>query len=467
MINPPAVNGVMMVREGRCMQREGAWTAVWAPISLATIAALLKKNKFEVKVIDCIVAKINKVGLKKIISDFKPSLVVINAITASIKSDLGVASLTKKISRDIKTAAFGIHVSALPKDSFILEPKLDYLIRGEPEITTLELAKTLLTNKKIDKVLGLSYKAGKKVVNNSDRPMIHNLNLLPPPAWELIDVTKYKMPFSAKPFLLVGIGRGCPYNCQFCADKAYYGQVLRLPSVRKVISEIERDIKEFGVDEFLFWTESFMINPKFAESVCREIIKRKLKIRFVVNGRVDQVNPKLLQLLKKAGCWMIGFGIESGDNHILELMQKGITTEQIKKAVIMAKKAGLEVTGHLIVGYPGETKATIEETIQMAIKLDLDFAQFYTSVPFPGSQLYLLAKKKNYIVNKNWTYFEQNFSVMNLPGLKAKEVETLRAEAYRRFYLRPKMIFKTLIRIRSLPEAFYFAKMARDFLNWF
>lgn len=466
LLNPPAPDGVRMVREGRCMQREGAWTAVWAPISLATMAAVLEKAGFETEVKDCIVENIDFSALKKIIRSLKPSLIVVNTASGSIESDLRVSSLAKKINPEIKTAAFGIHVTALPDDCFKMQPALDFIIKGEPELTVLELAKVIQAERKFTKVNGLSYQEKGKVIHNPDRPLISNLDILPFPAWEYVDVKKYQMPFSGKPFLLVGLGRGCPYNCLFCADKTFYGQKLRLPSPSKVVDEIERDIKRYGVDEFLFWTESFTLNRKFALQVCQEIIRRGLRIRFVVNSRVDHVDQELLSTLKKSGCFMIGFGIESADNKILTAMRKRVTVAQIKKAVELAKKAGLEVTGHFMLGFPGETKESILKTIDLACDLPFDFAQFYCVVPFPGSDLYDLALKKDWLATCDWSFFEQNFSVLNLPGLSAQEIMELRRLAFRRFYLRPKIILKALTRLRTPQAAAWLLKTAWSFWGW-
>lgn len=465
LLNPPAAKGVRMVREGRCMQREGAWTSTWAPISLATIAAVLKKEGFTVKLNDCIVESIDFSSLKKIILSFRPDLVILNTATPSIISDLSVSDLVQKINPSIKTAAFGIHVSALSEDSLKMNKNLDFVIRGEPEETAKQLIQRLRQNKSLANLPGISYRQGKKIIHNQDR-FIANLDSLPFPAWEEVKIENYRMPLSGKPFLLVGTGRGCPYNCLFCADKAYYGQRLRLRSPQKVVDEIEYDFKRFKVREFLFWAESFTLDRKFALEVCQEIIKRRLSIRFVVNSRVDHVDRELLYLLKKAGCFMIGFGIESGSDRVLRLINKKVTVSQIKKAVNLSKKAGLSVTGHFMLGYPGETKSEILKTIKLACMLPFDFAQFYCVVAFPGSDLYDLALKNKWIINKNWEFFEQNFSVLDSVNLNANKVMSLRRFAYRKFYLRPKIIFKTLSQIRNLQSFSFFLRSVFNFGGW-
>lgn len=466
LINPPAVNGVEIVREGRCMQRKGAWTAVWSPISLALCAAVLEKDKFKVKLSDCIVEKINNQSLIRKIKSFKPNFIVVNTSTPSIESDLTICDLIKQNNPKIKIAVIGIHVTALPKESLKMSAGLDFVIRNEPEYTVLELAQKIRLNKSFDKVLGITWKKGKKIQNNPDRHWIQNLDELPFPAWHLIDKNNYIMPFTNKPFFLVATGRGCPYRCTYCADHTYYGRILRLRSPKNIVDELEYSQKVYGVSDFLFWTESFTINQIFATSVCDEIIARNLKVRWVCNSRVDDVNLNLLKKFKKAGCTMIGFGIESGNQAIIDNIKKGITLRQSKQAVNWSHKAGLEVTGHSIIGLPGETKRTAHQTVKFAKELKLDFVQFYCAVPFPGSELYTQAKECGWITESDWTQYEQNFSILNYPNLSAKQIMTLRQEAYKSFYLSPKIIIKTLLKLRSPKEVLNFFTMAKAFMEW-
>lgn len=466
LINPPAYRGVKMVREGRCMQRSGAWTSVWAPISLTTIAAVLEKDNITVKLDDCIVEEIGFFELQKRLKEFKPDLVIINTATPSITSDLKVASLAKKASKKCKTLAFGIHVTALPEDSLRMEKDLDIVVRGEPEITIREIAIAIGTGRVINHISGISYRMGNKINHNNFRLPLNNLDELPFPAWRHVKIEKYQMPFKNSSFLLVGTSRGCPYKCKFCADREFYGDKLRLKSPSRIVDEIEWIKKEFGVDDFLFWAESFTINKRFAREVAEEIITRKLNISWVCNSRVDNVDLSLLKIFSQAGCWMIGFGIESGNQNILNLMDKRTTIDQAKRAVMDAHEAGLEVTGHCLIGYPGETKATINKTLQFVKDLDLDFAQFYCAVPFPGSELYKSAQEKEWMTERNWDLFEQNFSILTTPQLAASEVMELRQKAYKDFYFRPKMIWKTIRRVHSSGELLALFRMMKDFVSW-
>ncbi len=466
MINPPAYEGVKIVREGRCMQRKGAWTAVWTPVSLAYCASVLRKAGHQVALSDCIVEEIDFEMLKSKALEFKPDLAIINTATPSIASDIKTNRVLKEALPDIKTAFIGIHVTALPEDVLSMDGSIDYLIRGEPEMTALELAEAIEHNKPIANIKGISYLQNGKPMHNPPREPLRNLDDLPFPAYDLIEHDKYIMPFLGKRFLLIATGRGCPYRCNFCADTTYYGHKLNLRSPSSIADEMEWAIRSFNINHFLFWSESFTINQRFAEAVADEIIARKLDVHWVCNSRVDNVNPRMLGKFKQAGCWMVGYGIESGSQRVLELMNKKTTLDDARQAVKWTKQAGLEVTGHCVIGYPGETEQEIWQTLRFAIELDLDFAQFYCAVPFPGSELYETAREGGLINNRDWTFYEQNFSVFETEQLSSERIMELRSKLYRRFYFRPRMFYKTLKRIRSARDISLVASMFKDFLTW-
>lgn len=448
------------------MQRSGTWTAIWAPYSLCMGAAILEDLKIECKISDCVVEEMNFNKLKKDIKDFNPNAIIINTSTPSIDNDLKTASLAKSVNPDILTVAIGIHPSEKPDECFEMDKNLDLIIRGEPEEAFKELFDILRDNGSYNKLKGISYKKDNKIIHNEYRPLMHDLDWLPFPAWHLINLKHYTLPFSDKPFLLLGTARGCPHKCTFCFAKAYYGRGLRLRSPKKIVDEIEYVKDKFGVDDLLMWTEAFTINNKYCIEICDEIINRKLKIKFVCNSRVDSVNLALLKKLKQAGCWMIGYGIESGNQKILDGTKKGITLEQSKKAVKLTKQVGIEVTAHTVVGLLGESPETVRETLKFIKEIDPEFAQFYCVVPMPWTEIYEEAKEKGYIVSDDYHLYEQNFSVMHTGKMSPEEVVKWREWLYRRFYMRPITVWRTMKRIRNWDNLKKFAYMVKDFLTW-
>jgi len=465
LINPPAADGVEMVREGRCMQRRSAWGAVWPPISLATIAALLEMSGYECRIRDCIVEKICLSDLLKEAREFHPKLIIVNTATGSIKSDLDAVNQLKKAVSGAKIFIIGIHPTALPEDTLESCRGLDGVIRGEPEGVAFSLANLIRYDRNWKEAPGISYQEGLLFYKNPS-PELLDLDAIPFPAWHLIKTGLYRMPMIGKPFLMIGVSRGCPFNCEFCADAAYYGKKLRTKTPQKIVREMDWVKTKFGIKDFLFWAESSTLNPQWTISVCDAIISSGLQIRFVVNSRPDQVNLELVKKLKQAGCWMIGYGLESGSEKMLKLMGKNLSLDDNRNAVKWAKEVGLAVTGHFVLGFPGETKETAAETIRFALDQPIDFAQFYCAVPFPGSKLYELAKKNNWIVNADWSKFEQNFCVLNTPELSAEELGKIRQEAYRKFYYSFKKMLNFWRLAWSLGGLRSLGTLSREFQGW-
>jgi radical SAM superfamily enzyme YgiQ (UPF0313 family) len=466
-LNPPAVDDVRIVREGRCMQRQEAWGTSWAPLTLAIIAALLRDGGFEVKLRDCSNDGISLEELRKIIQSFQPKLVIVNTSTPSINSDLKVADITRDIDLTIKTVFFGIHVTALPEETFKQNSNVEFIVSGEPEYILLDFAMALKNGSPIKDIKGLIYRCNGKIIYNEDRPVIKDLDELPYPAWELVDISRYRLPITNRPFLLVLTGRGCPYPCTFCAAGTFYGKSSRLRSAKRIVSEIKYIRDKYGINDFLFWSENAISNREQMYDISQRLITEAPGIKWVCNGRVDMVDEDLLKIMKKSGCWMIGYGIEAGTQRVLDLMRKKVTINDMENAVRITKKMGIEVTGHVIVGYPGETREDVLETMKFAERLDFDYIQVYCCVPFPGSDIYAQAYQKGFITTDDWTMFEQNFSILNTPQLSAVEVMKLREKIVKGFYLNPRKIFKHLLKIKSWQEFKFLVSFAvRYFSSW-
>lgn len=464
LINPPPFGGVSYVREGRCMQRKGAWTTVWPPISLASVAGLLRSEGHEIKLVDGIADDLTEEDVKKIISEFRPEAVIINTATPSIVGDLSIAEIAKSVSPKIFTVAYGLQVTAIPEKMMEMQPALDACIRGEPEETASDLMHTVAHKKPLSKVKGVSYRA-KKIQHNPDRAPIADLDKLPWPARDLLKKEKYTLPFTGNVFTTVLVARGCPFNCTFCAADKFYGKKFRKRSVNNLIEELEHLVSE-GISDFLFWSDTFTVDKKWGMEVCDEIIRRGLKIRWVTNSRVDTIDEEFMRKMKEAGCWMLGFGVESGNQKVLNNIKKGITIEQVKKAISTAKKVGMQTTLHFIIGLTGETKETIDETLEFAKKLDPDYAQFYCAVPYPGTEFSEYAKKQGWIREAPWEKYEQVYSILDRPGLSAEEVMEARSRAYKEFYVRPIKILKHVKNIRSWKALKATALAGFSFMDW-
>ncbi|MFH1862344.1 MAG: radical SAM protein [bacterium] len=449
------------------MQKEGVWTTTWPPISLTQTAAVIRKRGHEVKVSDCSVEGVDKNRLLEILLDFSPQLLVTNSTTPSLNFDMTIPPLVKQALPEVKIAAFGIHVGILPEETFAMSDALDFIIRGEPEMTIADLADALEKGTDLKQVSGLSLRLSDGAIHSvPDRGFISDLNELPYPAWDLVDLNNYRLPFSGRKFLMVTTSRGCPYNCIYCVAQSYYGKKVRLRKPERIVDELEYLQKTYDISDFFFWSESFTIIRAAIKELCREIIRRKLDMHWVCNSRVDNIDLELLQLMKKAGCWMISYGVESGEQAILDGIKKNITIKQVSEAIRLTRQVGFQIAGHFVLGLPGETPATMKKTYDFACKLDLDYAQFYCASPWPGSEFYHMAQTEGWLGSDNWDDYEQDKSIINYPGLSAEEITHFRDWATRRFYLRPKIIWRTMRRMKSPEEFLNFLRMLRAFLTW-
>lgn len=450
LLNPPTYDNKGFIREGRCNQEQGVWTTLWPPITLATAGAMLEVKGHEVEILDCAAQEISQNDLLGRIRKKKFNLVVLSTATPSIMSDMALANEIQKVKPGTKIAALGTHVTALAEECLKQAQGLNLIIRNEPEETLVALAEGLENGTCIKDIKGISYKDTKdKIFHNPPRPFIRDLDNLPFPAWHLLDLEKYRLPLLGEKFLILSPVRGCPYPCSFCTAQTYYGKKLRQRSTLKIIDEIKYVMDQFGIKQFFIWADTFTADQDYVLRFCDAILNEDLKIKWTCNSRVDTVDRNLLETMAKAGCWMISYGIESGNQAVLDYAKKRITLDQSRDAVKMAKEAGIQVAGHFVFGLPGERKQTLKQSIDFALSLNMEWAQFYCAVPFPGSSLYELARTQGWIEGTDFKKYRQDNAVMTLPGLSYSVVNVYRKKAFRRFYLRPKRLFQILNLMRK------------------
>jgi anaerobic magnesium-protoporphyrin IX monomethyl ester cyclase len=454
LFNPPTPDGKRFIREGRCTQEEGAWGTLWPPLSLATAAAVLERAGHIVRLRDFPAEGKNLQEFENGVRAFQPDAAIWSSATPSLPSDLAFASTIKAINPRITTCTFGTHVGTLSRESFEMAPQLDYIIRGEPELTVHELIEALEGSKPAGAVPGLAFlRDGKELVVTEPRSLPKNLDDLPDPAWHLLDLNSYRLPLKGRKFLMVVPTRGCPFACSFCTTHSYYGSNLRRRSPARVVQEIRRNIDSFGVYDFLFWSDTFTLDRQYVKDLCQAFLDAKLNISWACNSRVDTADLETFKVMKKAGCWMVSYGIESANQDALNLSKKGAEVLDVGQAIRWTKEAGLMATGHFVLGLPGDTVAAIEETVTFSMNLGLDFAQYYCAVPFPGSSLFTEARAKGWLPdNVPWEQFRQENALLQLPDLPPLTVQRLRAEAYRRFYSNPRT---WLSKIQMIRPAFF------------
>jgi anaerobic magnesium-protoporphyrin IX monomethyl ester cyclase len=285
------------------------------------------------------------------------------------------------------------------------------------------------------------------------------MDSLPYPAFHLLPWRKYKPhpPHGMSlPFGAMLTSRGCPYRCAYCS-KPVFGSRYRAQNPERVVEELAYLQKRFGVREIAFYDDTFTIDKKRVHAIADKIIAKKLKIAWTCETRVNLVDKELLTHMKQAGCYTVAYGIESASPEIIETIQKDTTISQVEKAVRTHKEIGLQVVGYFMIGSPGETPQTIQQTIDFAKKLKVDFAQFSITTPFPGTELYEIYKRRN-PRNIPWEKFvyagtdNPASPVFESDNLSRQDIEKWVNHAYREFYLRPSYIWQRLRRCKNWGE---------------
>lgn len=447
LINPLAVKSEL--------RRHGADTH--PPLGLLYIAAVLEKEGHKVSVIDNEAECLDEQRLKERISGEKPDAVGITAYTAKYDSVVHAAKMVKAVDRKIPVIIGGPHPSTLPNETLNEIPEADFITVGESEHTIAELVKAIKKGGPYNKIDGIGYRSKGKPVLTKPRELIQNLDELPLPARHLIpDLTKRKSSFRYKrlPFTSMITSRGCPFQCIFC-HHSVFGKKYRMHSAERVIKEIEYLIRTYGIKEIHFVDDLFTFDAERTEKICDLIIEKGLDITWSCNGRVNILSrhKHLIPKMKKAGCWYISFGIESGDQETLNFIKKAITLEQIKEVIWAVHRVGIFTKGYFMMAHPIDTKASIRRTINFAKSLPLDAVQFAIATPYPKTELYELAPKYG-TFDKTLDYSRYSSHSPDptfVPkGLTKEYLIRMQKRAYKEYYFRPSYITRQIKFITNL-----------------
>lgn len=440
------------------------------PEYLLIAAQLLLDNGHQVEFIDAAARNIAPADTFQIVEQQRPDLIVIHATTPSIYEDIAQALEIKKRT-NCKIVFVGQHVSAEPANTLEISAGfVDYVIRGEYDMTLLDIANGLPAAE----IFGLSWRDGKKAVHNPDRLPL-DVNALPFPAWQLINPDWYPDAGKKSPFLTIITGRGCNNACSFCRDpQLMYGHCLRMRDPMKVVDEMEYDLKVHpNIREIMIETDTFAADTQHATEVCNEIIKRGLhkKISFSCNTRVD-TDLSVLPLMKKANFRMLMTGFECGYDEGLKAIHKGrVNIEMSRNFAVRANELGFTIHGCFMIGAPGETKETAQKTIDFAKSLPLDTIQITGIAVYPGTHMYSWAKQNGYLLATDWrewlTAQKEQKTLLSYPQLSNHEIDALIDQGLKEFYLRPKQIWQMLISIRSFGDLLRKVYGFKAFVDYF
>ncbi len=478
LVNPPTPDGGLWIRTQHRVGRRTRENMVWPQVSLAQMAAILHPT-YKVKVID---ANAERMGWEEFtlrIGELKPRYYLTQVTAPTLENDMFGCFIAR--ARGAKTIAFGTHVTPIPQETLRLYPALDFVLVGEPDLTLRDLLDHLENNTEerspeteqlfnehdptykvntsddgsfdMGRIKGLAWRRAGEIVVNFPRPFITDLNDMPVPMHELLPLEKYRMPLIKGPFTFIVTSRGCPAGCTYCIKHVSYQYGTRLRSPELLVQEMW-ELKKLGIHNILMYADLFTVNREQVVELCQLMIEEEINIRWTCNSRVDYVDEEMLNLMSQAGCWLISWGIESGNEQILRHARKGAYPDKAKRALRWAKNARIKNWGYFIIGLPGETEETIRQTIDFAKKLPLDIALFHVAAPYPGTPFFFE------VVENGWfrpgTRWEQvdmdKGTVLDYPGLSAERMLYWQKRAFREWAFRPGPIWtyvKMLVSDRS------------------
>jgi radical SAM superfamily enzyme YgiQ (UPF0313 family) len=463
LVNPPTPDGGLWIRTQHRVGRRTRENMVWPQVSLAQMAALLHPT-YKLKIIDANAERMGWVEFAKLIDKYQPKYYLTQVTAPTLENDIYGCFLAK--SRGAVTIAFGTHVTPIPRESMRPYPSLDYVLVGEPDLTIRDLLDHL--EGKLDErseeikhlflehdpsyspainedgevllgeIKGLAWRDEEEIVINFPRAFIKDLNDLPIPKHELLPLENYRMPMIKGPFTFIVTSRGCPAGCTYCIKHVSYQYSTRLRSPELIMEELWQ-LKRLGINNIHMYADLFTVNREQVVELCQRMITENIEIRWMCNSRVDFVDEEMLQLMGQAGCWLISWGIESGNEQILKHAHKGADPTKAERALRWAKKAGIKNWGYFIIGLPGETEETILQTIEFSKKLPLDIALFHVAAPYPGTPFFFE------VVENGWfrpgTRWEQvdmdKGTVLDYPNLPAERLLYWQKRAWREWAFRP------------------------------
>jgi anaerobic magnesium-protoporphyrin IX monomethyl ester cyclase len=470
LVNPPTPDGSLWIRSQHRVGRRTRENMIWPQVSLAQMAALLHPA-YTLKIIDANAERMRWPEFTRLLDKYKPRYYLTQLTAPTLENDMYGCFLAK--ARGAKTIAFGTHITPIPRETMRIYPDLDFALVGEPDITIRDLLDHLESklDQRSDEILhifnnhdanyqpainadgtvnmygikGLAWRKGDEIILNLPRPFIANLDDLPIPMHELLPLQKYRMPMIKGPFTFIVTSRGCPAGCTYCIKHVSYQFTTRVRSPELIMKELWQ-LKELGIHNIHMYADLFTVNRDQAVELCQRMIDEKINMKWMCNSRVDFVDEEMLRLMGKAGCRMISWGIESGNEQILRHVHKGAYPDKAERSLRWAKKAGIMNWGYFIIGLPGETEETIRQTIDFAKRLPLDIALFHVAAPYPGTPFFFEVVKEGWF--RKGTRWEQvdmdKGTVLDYPNLPAESLLYWQKRAFREWAFRPRPMFTYL-----------------------
>jgi len=463
LVNPPTPDGELWIRTQHRVGRRTRENMVWPQVSLAQMAAMLYPQH-SVAIIDANAERMSWPEFAKKLDELQPLYYLTQVTAPTLENDMYGCFLAK--ARGAKTIAFGTHVTPIPRETMRAYPALDMILLGEPDLTIRDLLDLL--EDKVDQrpdniklifekhdpaylpafsedggvdmygIKGLVWRKGDEVIVNMTRPFIKNLNDMPLPMHELLPWESYRMPLIKGPFTFIVTSRGCTAGCTYCIKHVSYQYTVRLRTPENIMEELWK-LKKMGLNNIHMYADLFTVNRDQVIGLCKLMIEQNINLRWTCNSRVDYVDEEMLQLMGQAGCWLISWGIESGNEQILKHARKGADPKKAKRALTWAHQAGIKNWGYFIIGLPGETEETIQETIAFAKDLPLDIALFHIAAPYPGTPFFFEVVENNWFrPGTRWEEVDMDKgTVLDYENLSAERLMYWQKRAFREWAFRP------------------------------
>jgi anaerobic magnesium-protoporphyrin IX monomethyl ester cyclase len=500
LVNPPTPDQAIWIRSQHRVGRRSRENMIWPQMELAQMAAMLMPD-YTVEIIDANALRMSWPDFEAKLKELRPRFYLTQVTAPTLTNDMYGAFLARSLGAI--TIGFGTHVTPMPRETLEQFPALDFVLRGEPELTLRELMDTIMTANGLFKtqdgkllradgkpadenghlaymmkdadpmwtpawaietaeeplpderlrltpahltaIRGLAWRINSEVRVNWDRPFIRNLDDLPIPAHHMLPFDKYRIPMIKGPYTFIVSSRGCTAGCKYCIKHVSYQFSIRVRTPENIMKEL-RVLRDLGIKHVNMYADLFTVNREQVMGLCKLLIEERLGLTWTCNSRVDYVDEEMLQLMGKSGCIYIAWGIESSNEQILKKAAKGYRLEQAPRALKWAHEAGIKNWGYFIIGLPGETEETIKATIKFAKALPLDIALFHVAAPYPGTPFFFEVLENNWFrPGTQWEQVDMDKStVLDYQGLKAEELEYWQKKAFREWAFRPGPIWTYL-----------------------
>jgi anaerobic magnesium-protoporphyrin IX monomethyl ester cyclase len=440
LLNPPLSDeeraGALATAAGRSL-----------PYGLLSVAAVTRQAGYQTLFMDAENSGYSSERTARKILAEAPDYLGISTVTLSVERAAELARDLKDSAPGLTIIAGGPHMSSAPDESMQRFPAFDVGVIGEAEVSIVNLLRALDEHAPLSAVKGIIYRDQGRIVRTPREPPIQDLDALPLPAWDLVpDLTERYRPSAPSyirlPSTTIVTSRGCSGTCIFCNSVAIHGR-LRCFSAEYVLGMVRHLQRAYGIRDLSIYDDNFLFHADRVEKFCHALIDEKIDLTWSCYSRVDQGNFELFRLMKRAGCWQLSYGVESGSQQILDFIRKKVTLEQIEKTISETKRAGLRTRGFFMIGHLTETRASIRETIAFMQRLPLDDFHFTAFTPLPGTHAYRIADQYG-AFDRTWSKMNLQYPAFVPHGLTAEEMETYSKQAYRAFYFRPRIILSYL-----------------------